>query len=305
MKAKQIHDHMYDYSSVIYVDNKTPVKIFCKIHGNFLQKPIYHINRKSGCLCCYRDKQKITEDQFLQLARKKFNNFFSYGKYFGFRNKMDFVCSEHGKFITTPAHHLRPKGKGGCVVCKNNSFKKSLDFYIPKFNKIHHNKYSYSKAIYVNSATKIEVICTQHGSFYPTPNNHVKGHGCPVCACSNYIGGYSEEFFQNNPLQKNEKGTLYFLKIYDLSKAFYKIGITKRTVFDRFKSIMPYKFEILLEQEMSLYNAHLIEMKFLKETKNIQYIPQIRFPGWTECIKQNKYKLLSKLITTTPLVFVK
>lgn len=47
-KANLIHNQVYDYSFVRYVDTLTPVEIVCPIHGVFLQKPREHIQ---GCGC--------------------------------------------------------------------------------------------------------------------------------------------------------------------------------------------------------------------------------------------------------------
>lgn len=50
-------------------------------------------------------------------------------------------------------------------------------------NKIHEGKYDYSKVKYVNSNTKICIICPQHGEFWQTPTHHIhRGQGCPKCA---------------------------------------------------------------------------------------------------------------------------
>ena len=38
----------YDYSKVNYINTYTPVTIICPIHGEFKQKPSYHL---SGCGC--------------------------------------------------------------------------------------------------------------------------------------------------------------------------------------------------------------------------------------------------------------
>lgn len=47
-KAKLIHGNKYDYSKVVYVNNKTKVCIICPIHGEFWQTPNSHL---SGCGC--------------------------------------------------------------------------------------------------------------------------------------------------------------------------------------------------------------------------------------------------------------
>ena len=47
-KANLVHNNKYDYSLVNYINNKTKVKIICKIHGAFEQIPDSHL-RGRGC----------------------------------------------------------------------------------------------------------------------------------------------------------------------------------------------------------------------------------------------------------------
>ena len=54
--------------------------------------------------------------------------------------------------------------------------------FIEKANKKHDNKYDYSKVEYVNSKTKVCIICSEHGEFWQTPAAHVRGNECPECA---------------------------------------------------------------------------------------------------------------------------
>ena len=50
-KARKVHGDKYDYSKVIYINNRTPVIIICPIHGEFTQLPVTHL-RGSGCHRC-------------------------------------------------------------------------------------------------------------------------------------------------------------------------------------------------------------------------------------------------------------
>jgi ssDNA-binding Zn-finger/Zn-ribbon topoisomerase 1 len=50
-----------------------------------------------------------------------------------------------------------------------------------KFQKIHGDKFDYSKVIYQTAKTKVIVGCKTHGDFLVTPNNHLNGCGCPKC----------------------------------------------------------------------------------------------------------------------------
>ena len=54
--------------------------------------------------------------------------------------------------------------------------------FIEKSIKKHGDKYDYSKVEYVDSLTKVCIICPQHGEFWQTPQAHVRGNGCPICA---------------------------------------------------------------------------------------------------------------------------
>lgn len=58
------------------------------------------------------------------------------------------------------------------------------DVFIKKAQSVHANKYGYQHVQYVNARTKIVIHCYDHGPFQQTPNNHLRGQGCPECALS-------------------------------------------------------------------------------------------------------------------------
>lgn len=57
----------------------------------------------------------------------------------------------------------------------------TLSAFIERSNIIHGNKYDYSKVDWVNTKTKVEIVCPVHGSFYQMPFKHLQGQGCPDC----------------------------------------------------------------------------------------------------------------------------
>lgn len=62
--------------------------------------------------------------------------------------------------------------------------KKNFDY--ERANQIHNNKYDYSKVVYTGAKDKVEIICPKHGSFWQTPDDHIrKGYGCPKCGNEN------------------------------------------------------------------------------------------------------------------------
>lgn len=54
--------------------------------------------------------------------------------------------------------------------------------FISKARLVHGDKYNYSKVEYVDTHTKVSVICPIHGSFLTIPCDHLHKHGCPHCA---------------------------------------------------------------------------------------------------------------------------
>jgi very-short-patch-repair endonuclease len=53
--------------------------------------------------------------------------------------------------------------------------------FIERAINVHGNEYDYSLSNYINSHTKIDIICKKHSEFKQIANNHLNGMGCPVC----------------------------------------------------------------------------------------------------------------------------
>lgn len=54
-------------------------------------------------------------------------------------------------------------------------------WYIGKFQEVHGDRYDYYKVTYVGSLHKVDIVCKEHGVFPQSPNDHLKGAGCPYC----------------------------------------------------------------------------------------------------------------------------
>ena len=59
--------------------------------------------------------------------------------------------------------------------------KLTTEEFIKKAQAVHGDRYDYSKLVYVNSATKVCIICKEHGEFWQTTQDHLRGSGCPKC----------------------------------------------------------------------------------------------------------------------------
>lgn len=127
---------------------------------------------------------KYTIDNFIKRAREIHGNKYDYSKveYVNNHTKVCIVCPIHGEFWQTPNKHLIGHA---CHECSKHSRIKnktmSLQTFIQISKQVHGDKYDYSKVEYVDSQTKVCIICPKHGEFWQTPNNHLSGHGCRKC----------------------------------------------------------------------------------------------------------------------------
>lgn len=46
---------------------------------------------------------------------------------------------------------------------------------------VHNSKFDYRHTVYINSRTKVAILCPEHGEFYQSPANHLHGRGCRKC----------------------------------------------------------------------------------------------------------------------------
>ena len=60
---------------------------------------------------------------------------------------------------------------------------KSFKALPKKLEAKHQDRFDYSKAIFIDMRTHLEIICKEHGSFFQTPALHLASReGCPECA---------------------------------------------------------------------------------------------------------------------------
>lgn len=97
-----------------------------------------------------------------------------------------------------------------------DSEKQKIKFIKKSVNR-HGEKFDYSKVVYINSITKVELGCKVHGSFFVRPDAHVRKVGCPKCN-----GGVKDSLEDFLFKVKNQHGDLY-----DYSKVLYKNALEK------------------------------------------------------------------------------
>ena len=186
-KAREIHGDRYDYSLVEYITGKQKIIIICREHGEFLQDGNGHLSGK-GCKKCPKKykNEKIDTEIFIARAREIHGDRYDYSlvEYTGSLKKVKIICKEHGVFEKVAASHS--SSGTGCPSCGMNELKRKVthtkDFFVSKAREVHDDKFDYSKVEYIDTRTKVTIICPDHGEFEQTPYSHIKGNGgCRKC----------------------------------------------------------------------------------------------------------------------------
>jgi ribosomal protein L36 len=175
--AKTIHGDKYDYSYVVYINDTTKVSIICKEHGPFEQSAGTHL-QGSGCLKC-GGRYSPTTEQFIENAKTIHGDTYdySYVNYVNSNTKVIIICKEHGEFEQSAGTHLQGSG---CLKC-GGRYSPTTEQFIENAKTIHGDTYDYSYVNYVNSNTKVIIICKEHGEFEQSPGNHLQWHECSKC----------------------------------------------------------------------------------------------------------------------------
>ena len=165
---------------------------------------------------------------------------------------MCIICPEHGEFWQSPNDHLNGCGCKKCANEKRN-FINSLtcDEFIERAKLKHGNKYDYSKVNYVNSHSKVCIICPEHGEFWQMPYSHINGNGCPMCKQS--------QLERDISLMLSESGIRYIYQYYN--------------------------YEFLNKLSLDFY---LPDYNIGIECQGIQHFEPIEFFGGEEALKANK-----------------
>lgn len=128
--ARKVHGDKYDYSLVDYKTARTPIKIICPKHGEFIQDPNNHLQ---GVNCPKCEGRNRTTDEFINDAKEIHGDRYDYSlvDYRGATTKIEIICPKHGVFTQTPHNHL--KGYG-CQYCSESQGEKLISDIFEKYS---------------------------------------------------------------------------------------------------------------------------------------------------------------------------
>ena len=186
-----------DKTKIKEYNSKIKIKFTCHC-GTIYEKSFERMNKNNGGFCkkCTDEKtvqiiksvHTYTQEEFIKRAKEKHGDNYSYdnSKYINSITKIDITCPIHGNFSQLPCSHLFGRG---CPKCGTISTASNTTFtqeeFIKRAKEKHGDKYSYDNSKYINSITKIDIICPIHGNFSQLPSDHLRGCGCRKC-CKTY-----------------------------------------------------------------------------------------------------------------------
>lgn len=132
--------------------------------------------------------KKLSTKDFIEKAKIIHGDKYKYDKvkYILSNKKVIITCPIHGDFKQKPNGHLDGKGCISCKIEKIANMKRSdIDSFISDSDRVHNNKYTYSKVEYKNRFTKVKITCPIHGDFEQVPGDHLNGRGCRLCGNEN------------------------------------------------------------------------------------------------------------------------
>jgi hypothetical protein len=143
----------------------------------------------------------VNKHNFITLSKQKYGDLYLYDStiFISKYKKVKIFCREHGIFEQTPYQFL----KGcTCLQCsyKSRGLLNRTNKFLKKLEELH-TDYDYSNVDYINSNTKICIICREHGEFKQLPQDHLNGAHCPKCAGINKSHNYFIKTGFNYPMQ--------------------------------------------------------------------------------------------------------
>ena len=180
-RATVLHDGKYIYDKDSYINAMTKVPILCLKHGTFWMTPMNHLLGQ-GCPKC--NGRGLNTEEIIELFKEKHGDSYDYSKvvFTKMHEKVCIICKEHGEFWQTPSKHLLGQGCPKCSDIKKAKGRTlTTNDFIEKSSKIHNNKYVYDKTEYKGTYESLTITCPIHGDFTQRANDHLNGHGCPIC----------------------------------------------------------------------------------------------------------------------------
>ena len=153
---------------------------FYVIYCSFVKIILFIFNKKIIIM-----SKKLSFEEFVERSNKTHENndlIYDESSFNGSHQKVRIICQKHGEFWQIAKDHMNGQG---CPICGREKSglqrRSNTNKFISSFKELYGDKLDLSKFVYTKSNIKSTVICPIHGEFEATPNNLLRGRGCPTC----------------------------------------------------------------------------------------------------------------------------
>lgn len=232
----------------------------------------------------------FTTEEYKTICSKLHNNFYDYSlvEYETQHSVLKIICPKHGVFGQKAGKHIVGRGCPKCAADSRPKMKRlnAANKFVNQAKLVEEHlgrHYSYDKVVYTGARENVIITCPIHSDFDVTPNNHLRGKGCPGCGKTGY--------------DTTKPGMLYVLTD---GESITKIGITNKSLRHRVRTVSRTSgknFEVSTTfyfDDGSIPDK--IETLILKEMRLTHEQPTEKFDGSTECfLNCDHIKLLSRI----------
>lgn len=292
-KSFEVYGDVFDCSYVVWAGSTTPVDIYCNKHKLWFSKTPNRFLGGENCPECGLGRlrtKKMSREDYIDKFKRVHGDFYDYSEfeYTGSKYKVVIICPEHGRFEQSPEKHAYGRG---CTWCSNR-VRLTPENFVERSYEVHGDKYDYSKSNVTVASEKVEIVCTQHGSFWQSPSVHLKGHGCRICAQGDTDWGKRGYYGTDKP------SSLYFIRVTTDEEDFIKVGLSAnpqrrlRTIENDTDGVV----EVLDLFKGKANELYEIEHQILYNMDFERYKPKVYFNGYTECFSTDKEVQISSVL---------
>ena len=238
--------------------------------------------------------KKISTADFIQHANSIYGDkyYYSLVDYKDAKTKVKIICPIHGIFEQTPDNFLH---NHACQLCGVENMKllktKTTDKFVSEAQKIHQEKYNYSKTVYKGAFKKVKIICPIHGIFEQTPHDHLCGSGCPLCNESKGEKKIENFLIKNNISFQAQKK---FDNLKDKRKLSYDFYIPSKNLLIEYQGEQHYSQQKFFQnRKRFLEQKHhdWLKRKYAKNNNlNLLTISYLEFENIETILEANIYK---------------